>query len=254
MSCLIEADGLTFQYPDGVHALRDVNLHVRHGENVGIVGPNGAGKTTLFMVLSGIADRFEGSVRVAGCDLGTAEGRREVHRKLGIVFQNADDQLFNTTVLEDVSFGPVNLGLDADEVAARVDEAMLKVGLNGDMRDRVPFHLSGGEKRRVALAGILAMRPNVLLLDEPSSDLDPRGRRELIQILRGFSLTRMISSHDLEFILETCGRVVVFDGGRIRADGPAREILSDADLMEAHGLEVPLSLRLAAFGRKTTGE
>ena len=243
MSCLIEVDHLSYRYPDGVEALRDVSLHVQHGEWVGVVGPNGAGKTTLFLILSGILDGFEGSVQVSGYDLTKPEGRKEVHRKLGIVFQNADDQLFNTTVYEDVAFGPLNLEMPPEVVEKRVEEAMTQVGLDGELRSRVPFHLSGGEKRRVALAGVLAMNPHVMLLDEPASDLDPRGRRELIQILLGFQLTRMISSHDLEFVLETCNRVVVFDEGKVEADGPVREMFTDEALMKNHGLEVPLSLQ-----------
>ena len=179
MSCLIEVERLTYRYPEGVEALRDVSLHVEHGERVGLVGPNGAGKTTLFLVLAGVLDTFEGSVQVAGCDLDTAAGRREVHRKLGIVFQNADDQLFNASVFDDVAFGPLNMDLNGDEVNDRVNEALNQVGLEEEFKSRLPFHLSGGEKRRVAIAGILAMQPQVLLLDEPANDLDPRGRREL---------------------------------------------------------------------------
>ncbi len=244
MSCLIEVDHLSFQYPDQHKALLDISLHVKHGERVGLVGPNGAGKTTFFMVLSGVIDSFVGSLHVAGCDLSTGKGRKEVHRKLGIVFQNTDDQIFNASVFEDIAFGPLNMGCAAEEVTRRVDEAMAQVGLGEEFKDRLPFHLSGGEKRRVSIAGILAMDPQVLLLDEPSSDLDPRGRRELVQILDGFTLTRIISSHNLEFVLETCDRVVIFDEGRLVADGPAEIILSDEKLMLEHGLEVPFSLRL----------
>ena len=243
LSCLIEIDRLTYRYPDGVDALQDVSLHIKHGERVGLVGPNGAGKTTLFLVLSGVIDSFKGSVFIAGCDLGNREGRIQVHKKLGIVFQNADDQLFNTSVYEDIAFGPLNMGLSEEEARQRVDRAMALAGLGPEYSDRLPTHLSGGEKRRVAIAGVLAMEPQVLLLDEPSSDLDPRGRRELVQFLDGLSITRMISSHNLEFVLETCERILVFDGGKIRADGPACEVLSDEDLMLKHGLEVPPSLR-----------
>ncbi len=244
MSCLIEVDHLTFKYPDGHIALRDISLHVQHGERIGLVGPNGAGKTTFFLVLSGVIDKFEGAVAVAGCNLNNAKGRREVHQKLGIVFQNTDDQIFNASVEEDIAFGPLNLGLSTEEINERVDKAMNRVGLTSDFKPRLPFHLSGGEKRRVSIAGILAMNPQVLLLDEPSSDLDPRGRRELIQILEGFSITRIISTHDLEFVLETCDRVVVFDDGCVVADGPTRQILADESLMLPHGLEVPISLRM----------
>lgn len=242
LSCLIEIDHLQYRYPDGHFALRNITLHIRHGERVGLVGPNGAGKTTLFNILSGVVDQFQGQVSVAGCDLSTPEGRRQVHCKLGIVFQNTDDQIFNSSVFDDIAFGPLNLGLEAEEVKRRVNTAMEEVGLHPDFADRVPFHLSGGEKRRVAIAGILAMQPQVLLLDEPNSDLDPRGRRELVQILDHLEITRVISSHNLEFVLETCERVVVLDEGCIQADGPVQTILSDQSIMDAHGLEVPASL------------
>ncbi len=243
MSCLLEIDDLTFRYPEGRAVLDRVHLHIQHGERVGLVGPNGAGKTTLFLVLSGVIDGFEGSVYVAGCDLSSREGRRQVHQKLGIVFQNTDDQLFNTTVYDDIAFGPLNMKYEVDEVRRRVDEAMMAVGLEEHFKSRIPFHLSGGEKRRVAIAGILAMDPQVLLLDEPSSDLDPRGRRELVQILEGFEITRVISSHNLEFVLETCDRVIVMDEGKVVADGGAREILANEKVMLDHGLEVPTSIR-----------
>ncbi|MBN2326429.1 MAG: energy-coupling factor ABC transporter ATP-binding protein [Candidatus Omnitrophica bacterium] len=245
---MIEIDNLFFHYPDGHQALRDVSLHVSHGDRVGLVGPNGAGKTTLFLVLSGVINQFGGYVSVAGCDLRTSGGRKAVHQKLGIVFQNSDDQLFNASVLEDVAFGPLNLGLEENEIRRRVDDALASAGLGDEFKNRLPFHLSGGEKRRVAIAGVLAMQPQVLLLDEPSSDLDPRGRRELIGILDSLPITRVISSHDLDFVLQTCQRVVVFDEGRIVADGAAREILSDREIMLEHGLDVPLSLQIRKGG------
>jgi cobalt/nickel transport system ATP-binding protein len=161
--------------------------------------------------------------------------------KVGIIFQDSDDQLFSTTVSDDVAFGPLNLGLPPEEVRQRVAEALERVGLKG-FDNRVPFHLSGGEKRRVALAGVLAMGPEILLLDEPSSHLDPRGRRELIHLINDLKVTKIIASHDLEFILEACRRAIVLDGGRIVADGPARSLFADRALMTAHSLEVPHSL------------
>lgn len=239
MSCLIEISQLTFAYPDGRVALHNLSLHIKHGQRVGLVGPNGAGKTSLFHVLAGVVTHFEGSVSVAGCDLCTSEGRASIHTKLGVVFQLADDQIIHPTVLDDIAFGPLNLGATASEARQRALEAMQQVGLDDGYHDRVPFHLSGGEKRRVAIAGILAMSPQVLLLDEPSSDLDPRGRRELVGILDSLEITRVISSHHLEFIAETCDRVIVLDEGQLVADGPTEEILSDAELMQKHGLEVP---------------
>jgi cobalt/nickel transport system ATP-binding protein len=238
----IHVEELTYAYARGTLALDRVSLSVAAGECVGLVGPNGAGKTTLFLCLAGVYGRRGGSIRVAGLDPGRKEDRRQLPAHVGIVFQNSDDQLFNATVFDDVAFGPLNLGLSPDEVRQRVAEALDRVGLKG-FEQRVPFHLSGGEKRRVALAGVLAMRPSVLLLDEPSIHLDPRGRREFIRLIQRLEGTRLIASHDLELILETCQRCLVLDGGRVIAEGSARQLLADAALMEAHGLEVPYSLR-----------
>jgi cobalt/nickel transport system ATP-binding protein len=235
---------LTFAYPGGPAVLDRVSFEVVAGEGVGLVGPNGAGKTSLFLCLSGVLKPQSGSASVGGLDVRDPAQRRRLPEQVGIVFQNSDDQLFSATVFDDVAFGPLNLGLAPEEVRARVAEALARVGLTG-LEERVPFHLSGGEKKRVALAGVLAMRPPVLLLDEPSMHLDPRGRRELIQLLNGLGGTRVIASHDLELILHTCGRVLLLDRGRLTADGPAPKVLADAALMEAHGLEVPYSLRRA---------
>jgi cobalt/nickel transport system ATP-binding protein len=234
--------GLSYAYPQGPTALDGVSLELAAGESVGLVGPNGAGKTTLFLCLAGVLPVPPGRVALAGLDPADPRQRRRLPAEVGLVFQNSDDQLFNATVFDDVAFGPLNLGLPADEVRRRVAEALAQVGLSG-CEGRVPFHLSGGEKRRAALAGVLAMRPGVLLLDEPSMYLDPRGRRELIGLINGLAATRLIAAHDLEMILQTCGRAVVLDRGRVVADGPAPAVLGDAALMEAHGLEVPYSLR-----------
>jgi len=242
----IHVEGLTYAYAHEARApalaLDGISFDVAVGECVGLVGPNGAGKTTLFLCLAGVYRRKGGTVRVAGLDPAQKEQRRQLPAHVGIVFQNSDDQLFNATVLDDVAFGPLNLGLPPDEVRSRVTEALARVGLTG-FEQRVPFHLSGGEKRRVALAGVLAMRPEVLLLDEPSIHLDPRGRREFIRLIQGLEVTRLIASHDLELILETCQRCLVLDRGRVMAEGLARQLLADTALMEAHGLEVPYSLR-----------
>jgi cobalt/nickel transport system ATP-binding protein len=238
----IQVRDLTFTYPDGASALDGISFEIAAGESVGLVGPNGAGKTSLFLCLSGVLKPHSSLLRVGGLDLHDSTQGRRLPARVGIVFQNSDDQLFNATVFDDVAFGPLNLELPPDEVRKRVAEALEGVGLSG-MEERVPFHLSGGEKRRVALAGVLAMRPSILLLDEPSMYLDPRGRRELIQLLHALGGTRVIASHDLELILQTCGRVLLLDRGRLKADGLARDVLADAALMEAHGLEVPYSLR-----------
>jgi cobalt/nickel transport system ATP-binding protein len=238
----IRVEGLSYTYAGGFVALRDLAFTVAAGESVGLVGPNGAGKTTLFLCLCGVLRVRPGAVRLAGLDPGVAADRRRLPAQAGIVFQNSDDQIFNATVFDDVAFGPLNLGLPAPEVRQRVAEALERVGLPGH-GDRVPFHLSGGEQRRVALAGVLAMRPSILLLDEPSLHLDPRGRRELIGLLRGLEATKVIAAHDLEMILETCTRVLVLDGGHLVAAGAARTVLADECLMENHGLEVPYSLR-----------
>src|SRR5437773_9104284 len=212
----ILVEDLTYAYARGTLALDRVSLSVAAGECVGLVGPNGAGKTTLFLCLAGVYGRRGGTVRVAGFDPGRKEDRRQLPAHVGIVFQNSDDQLFNATVFDDVAFGPLNLGLPPDQVRQRVAEALDRVGLAG-LEERVPFHLSGGEKRRAALAGVLAMCPEVLLLDEPSIFLDPRGRRELIALVKGLPVTKVIAAHDLEFIRETCARTVVLDRGSIVA-------------------------------------
>src|SRR5438309_4819667 len=221
----IQVTGLSFIYPGGVLALDHIQFNVAPGETIGVVGPNGAGKTTLFLCLAGVLPIKPGQVRLADLDPAIRADRARLPAKVGIVFQNSDDQLFSTTVADDVAFGPLNFGLPADEVRRRVAEALARVGLTGS-EDRVPLHLSGGEKRRAALAGVLAMRPEVLLLDEPSIFLDPRGRRELIGLLHDLGGTRVIASHDLDLVLDTCRRVLLLDGGRLVADGPAAAVLA----------------------------
>jgi len=236
----LSVTGLTFAYPGGPAVLEQLRFDVAAGETVGVVGPNGAGKTTLFLCLAGVVRVAAGQARVAGLD--PALDRKLLPAKVGIVFQNSDDQLFSTTVGDDVAFGPLNLKLPADEVRRRVADALARVGLAG-FESRVPHHLSGGEKRRTALAGVLAMQPEILLLDEPSMFLDPHGRRALIALLGALGRTQVIAAHDLDMILDLCRRVLVLDRGRLVADGPADKILADAALLEAHGLEVPYRLR-----------
>jgi cobalt/nickel transport system ATP-binding protein len=238
----IRAAGLTFAYSGGDAVLDQVAFTVRPGETIGLVGPNGAGKTTLFLCLAGVLPVEPGHVSLAGLDPGVRADRARLPAHVGIVFQNSDDQLFSTTVGDDVAFGPLNLGLAGEEVRRRVAEALARVGLTG-LEARAPHHLSGGEKRRAALAGVLAMRPEILLLDEPSMFLDPRGRRELFTLLRSLGGTQMIGAHDLDMILDLCSRVLVLDRGKLVADDVAGKVLADAELMERHGLEVPYRLR-----------
>ena len=245
----IEVDQLTFTYPGGRLALDAVTFRVAEGESVGLVGPNGAGKTTIFLCLSGVLQRLAGTVRVTGLDPAERADRLAMPARVGIIFQNADDQLISPTVRDDVAFGPLNLRLPVEEVKRRVANSLERVGLCG-FEERSPLHLSGGEKRRAALAGVLAMRPEVLLLDEPSIHLDPRGRREFIKLVNRLPGTKIIAAHDLELILETCPRAIVLDAGRVTADGPSRVLLADAALMESHGLEVPHSLSHHAPGQQ----
>ena len=239
----LTVEKLSYDYAPGKVALRNVSFEVQAGELVGVVGPNGAGKTTLFLCISGALKGTLGSISVAGLDPFKPAERRELPSKLGILFQDADDQIFHPTVFEDVAFGPLNLRVPPEEVKQRVEEALQHVGLQGK-EDHVPFHLSGGEKRRVALAGVLAMQPEILLLDEPSGNLDPRGRRAFIQSMKALTdVTRVIASHDLDLIVETCERCLLLDEGQLIAQGSTRELLSDDALLEEHGLEVPWSLR-----------
>jgi cobalt/nickel transport system ATP-binding protein len=232
---MIDVRDLRFAYPDGRLALDGFTARARAGESVGLVGPNGAGKTTLFLCLCGVLRAPPGSIAVAGLDPADPLQRKRLPAHVGVVFQNPDDQLFSSTVGEDVAFGPLNLGLPTDEVRQRVEDSLKQVGMVGQ-DDRVPFHLSGGEKRRAAIAGVLAMRPEVLLLDEPSMFLDPRGRRELIRLVNALPGTKLIASHDLALVRDTCSRVILMDGGRVVAEG-GPELLKDAELMEKHGLE-----------------
>ncbi len=233
---------LSHRYACGRVALDDLSFAVEPGACVAVVGPNGAGKTTLFLRLCGVLAGGLGQAAVHGLDPAVPEHRKKLPEVVGVVFQNPDDQLFSPTVAEDVAFGPLNMGATIDDAKARVAESLQAVGMP-DAGERVPFQLSGGEKRRAALAGVLAMRPAVLLLDEPSMFLDPRGRRELIGVIRGLPGTKLIATHDLDLVLDTCPRVLVLDAGRLAADGPAAQLLADAELMEKHGLEVPYRLR-----------
>ncbi len=230
-------EDLAFAYPDGHQALFGVDLRVERGERVAVLGPNGAGKTTLVLHLNGILAGGRGRVAVAGLPV-ERRNLPEVRRRVGIVFQDPDDQLFMPTVGEDVAFGPRNLGLPEPEVAARVAAALEQVGMAGSA-DRPPHHLSFGQRRRVAVATVLSMHPEVLVLDEPSSNLDPAGRRELAEVLAALPVTVLMVTHDLPYALQLCPRSVVLDGGVVVADGPTRELLADADLLGRHRLELP---------------
>jgi cobalt/nickel transport system ATP-binding protein len=227
---------LNHAYPDGRAALRDLSFHVDPGERVALVGPNGAGKTTLFLRIAGILTGSLGQVIWNGHDPGHPAQKREMSKYVGIVFQNPDDQLFAPTLLEDVSFGPLNLGLSRDEAVARAEASLSRVGLPG-AGSRTPHKLSGGEKRRAAIAGVLAMEPELWLWDEPSMYLDPRGRRELIGLIATLPGTMLIATHDLRFAAETCQRVLILDDGQLAADGPIT-LFQDTTLLQRHGLEV----------------
>ncbi len=234
---VLHAHDLVFTYPNGYTALRGVTVHIRRGEKVALVGPNGAGKSTLLLHFNGILQPQEGRIWVDGLEV-TPEHLGEIRARVGLVFQDPDDQLFSPTVFEDVAFGPLHMGLPEDEVRKRVQEALAAVGLEG-REHRAPFHLSGGEKKRAAIATVLAMRPSILVLDEPTGGLDPRGRRALIQTLCGLPVTMLIATHDMRLAAELCSRTLVMDEGRIVAEGPTRTLLRDEALLEAHGLESP---------------
>lgn len=233
----IAISGLTFAYPQGKSILNQLEMQVKTGERVGVIGPNGAGKTTLFMTLCGVLKPTAGQISVLGEPIVANQFRSDI----GLVFQNPNDQLFAASVRDDVAFGPENMGLSPEEIEVRVREALDLTGM-GDFIDRVPHHLSGGEKRMVAIAGVIAMLPQLVIYDEPSANLDMRARRRLIQFLQKSQETMLISSHDLEFVLEVCDRVVVLDHGHIIADGLPHEIMGDEALMLEHGLEKPHSL------------
>lgn len=233
----LDVRDLAYRYPDGNQALFGVNMRVGRGERVAMLGPNGAGKTTLVMHLNGILRAGHGTVEITGMAVAD-DNLMEIRRRVGIVFQDPDDQLFMPTVRQDVAFGPANLGLRGAELDARVDEALDLVGMR-EYAERPPHHLSFGQRRRVAVATVLAMRPDILVLDEPSSNLDPAGRRELAEIVRSLDVTILMVTHDLPYALELCPRAMVLSGGVIVADAPTRELLADTDLLAAHRLELP---------------
>jgi cobalt/nickel transport system ATP-binding protein len=237
VSAGLEVRDLVYSYPDGHQALFGCDVLIAGKERVALLGPNGAGKTTFVLHLNGVLTPQSGRVRLGDLIVEKAN-LKEVRRRVGIVFQDPDDQLFMPSVREDVAFGPDNLGLSEHEIEIRVKEALGAVGME-EHAERPPHHLSFGQRRRVAVATVLSMRPEILVLDEPTSNLDPAGRRELTEILDSLDLTLLVVTHDLPYALEVCPRALLMDEGRIVADGPTREILADEPLMKAHRLELP---------------
>jgi len=240
MKEIIRVNNLEYAYPDGTKALRGVNLSIFEKESVGIIGPNGAGKSTLLLHLNGIL-QGEGKVEIMGLEVGN-NNLSFIRSKVGLVFQDPEDQLFMPTVFDDVAFGLINMGKEREDIISSVKEALEEVGML-DSINRISHHLSFGEKKRISLATVLSMKPEILVLDEPSSNLDPKTRRHLIEILKGIKATKIISGHDLELILELCNRVVLLDKGSVIYGGHPRDILANDSLMQSHGLEVPLSIK-----------
>jgi cobalt/nickel transport system ATP-binding protein len=238
---IVEFQDVYYHYPDGTFALNGLSLRITHGESVGIVGANGAGKSTLLMHTNGFLLPQSGSVTIGDLQL-DKKTRQEIRKKVGLIFQNPDDQLFMPTVFDDVAFGPLNLGLSGERVREYVQDALETVGCLG-LRDKPPHHLSGGQKSAVAIATVLAMQPDILVMDEPASHLDPKSRRALINLLGHFQHTKIIASHDLDLIFDVCERCVIIKEGRVIADGPTKEILSSRQLLEENNLELPLSLQ-----------
>jgi len=234
---VLDVSGLAYAYPDGHQALYGVNLQVDRGERVALLGPNGAGKTTLVLHLNGILQAGAGQVTVSGLPV-EKKHLKEIRRRVGVVFQDPDDQLFMPRVREDVAFGPANLGIRGEKLNRRVRDALDRVGMV-DFADRPPHHLSFGQRRRVAVATVLAMEPEIIVLDEPSSNLDPASRRELADILTSLDVTVLMVTHDLPYALQLCERSVVLCDGVIVADGSTHQLLTDEELMQANRLELP---------------
>jgi cobalt/nickel transport system ATP-binding protein len=238
---IVEVKDLEYSYPDGTPAVRGISFRIHHGESVAIVGANGAGKSTLLHHLNGYLTPAEGMVRIGDFPL-TKAGIQDVRRRVGMVFQDPDDQLFMPTVFDDVAFGPLNLGLPADEIEDRVMQALAQVEAE-HLRDRPPYKLSAGEKRAVAIATVLSMTPDILVMDEPTTGLDPRARRRLIHLLSNFTHTKIIATHDLDLVLDLCERTIVIHNGQITADGPTLEIFRNDSLLEQSHLEKPLRMQ-----------
>ena len=238
---IVEVADLTHTYPDGTMAVRGISFRIHHGESVAVVGANGAGKSTLLLHLNGYLTPQHGSVRIGDFPL-TKATVQDIRKTVGMIFQDPDDQLFMPTVYDDVAFGPLNLGLPPEEVEVRVQDALVRTAVD-HLRDRPPYKLSGGEKRAVAIATVLAMSPDILVMDEPSSNLDPRARRTLIELLAGFHHTKIIATHDLDMVLDLCERTIVIHEGKIMADGSTLDIFNDTKLLSKSHLEKPFRLQ-----------
>lgn len=238
---IVEVKNLRHIYPDGTAALKDVSFMITHGESVGIIGANGAGKSTLLQHLNGSLEASGGSIHIGHTPL-TKGTLPDIRRTVGMVFQDPDDQLFMPTVFDDVAFGPFNLGLSAGDVEQRVMEVLEQVGAS-HLRAKPPYHLSGGEKKRIAIATVLAMSPDILVMDEPTSGLDPFARRQLMLLLKDFHHTKIFTSHDLDMVLDICDRTIIMHEGLIKADGPTREIFQNEELLFSCRLEKPFSMQ-----------
>lgn len=238
---ILEVKNLNYTYPDGRKALAGIDFIIHHGESVGIVGANGAGKSTLLLHLVGVLFPQQGEVRIGETPV-TKKTLPQIRQRVGLVFQDPDDQLFMDNIYNDVAFGPRNYNLPEEEVDSRVRAALETVGIL-HLQDRPPYKLSGGEKRAAAIATVLAMAPDILVMDEPSSSLDPGIRRRLINLLATFEHTKIIATHDLDLVLELCERTIVLNGGQVKADGPTRDIFDDEELLAQCGLEKPLCLQ-----------
>lgn len=238
---IVDYINIAYSYPDGSKALEKLNIRIHHGESVAIVGANGAGKSTMLKLLAGILVPVQGEIRLGNIPV-TKKTLSMIRQQIGFTFQNPEDQLFNTSVYNDVAFGPRNYGLDEKEVERRVIKALQTVGIEHLMH-RAPHKLSGGEKRAAAIATVLSMEPSILAMDEPSSGLDPRSRRRLIELLKGFLHTKLIATHDMDMALELCNRTIILKNGSIEMDGPTVEIMADSLLLEQCGLEPPLRLQ-----------
>lgn len=238
---IVETQNLSHTYPDGTVALSNITFRITHGESVAIIGANGAGKSTLLQHLSGCITASSGTIRIGDTPL-TPTTLPDIRRSVGMVFQNPDDQLFMPTVFDDVAFGPCNLGLIGSDLELRVSQALQQVNAI-HLRERAPYNLSGGEKKRVAIAAVLSMLPDILVMDEPTSGLDPFARRQLIGLIKNFHHTRIITSHDLDMVYEVCERTIILNQGSVAMDGPTRDVFENMELLESCRLEKPFALQ-----------